>query len=152
MVGSQWWLLSTCRKFRAGGWLVSRWRAAKSMTMGPWIHQHQISSVDQTNLNGCLSLALEQLPQISDMAGPLGGPGCAHLGPGGAAKWVHGLLSRPLAPCVHICHLFAYFCYIFAHTNNFTSTSGTRWIINKILHMWWWFTSLYYAFRWNIDG
>ena len=96
------------------------------MTMGPWMHHHQIMAIDQTDLNGCLSLALEQLPWIGDVAGPLGGPGSALVGLGGATKWAHDLLSRPLAPCVHIYHIFAYFCSNFLHTNNSTSTSGTR--------------------------
>jgi len=84
------WIVRWCQ-----GWL----EAPKCMTMGPWIHRHQILSIDQTDLNGRLSLALKQLPWIDDVVGPLGGPG-------GAAKWAHGLLSRPLAPLVYICHHF----------------------------------------------
>ena len=61
-------------------------------------------------------------------------------------------MPRPLALYVHICHLFGQTLVYFLHTNNSTSTSGTMWIINKILHMWWWFTSLYHAFGWNVDG
>ena len=84
------------------------------------------------------------------MAGPLGEPGDALVGPVSRPKWAQGLLPRPLAPYVHICHLFGQTLVYFLHTNNSTSTSGTRWIINKILHMWWWFTSLYHAFGWNV--
>ena len=86
--------------------LVSQLEAPKSMIMGPWIHRHQILSIDQTDLNGRLSLALKQLPWIDDVVGPLGGPG-------GAAKWAHGLLSRPLAPCVHVCYQFGLFLLYF---------------------------------------
>jgi len=67
-----------------GGRLVSQLEPPKCMTMGPWIHHHQILAIDQTDLNGRLALALEQLPQIGDMAWPLGA--C------GTAKWAQGSL------------------------------------------------------------
>jgi hypothetical protein len=92
--------------------------APKSTIMGPWIHREQILSVDQIDLNGGFSLALEQLPWISDVAGPLGGLSGTHVGRGGAAKWALDLLSHPLAPCVHVCHHFGIFLLYFLHTNN----------------------------------
>ena len=71
-------------------------------------------------------MALKQLPWIDDVVGPLGGPGGALVGPDGAAKWSIGLLSRPLASLVHVCHHFGQILLYFLHINNFRSTSGTR--------------------------
>ena len=96
------------------------------MTIGTWIHRHQILSIDQTDLNGRLSLALEQLSRIGDMAWPLGLLGGTLVGTGSLAMWGQGLLPRPLAPCVHTYHHFGLFLLYFLHTNNSTSTSETR--------------------------
>ena len=102
-----------------GGRLVSQMEPPKCMTMGPWIHHNQILAIDQTNLNGCLSLALELLPWIGDVAWPLGGPSGALVGPSGAAKWAQGSLPCPLAS---MCPYLSPFCQIliyYLHTNNF---------------------------------
>ena len=48
-------------------------------------------------LNGRLSLALEQLSWIGDMAWPLGGPSSALVGPSDTAKCAQGSLPHPLA-------------------------------------------------------
>jgi hypothetical protein len=50
----------------------------------------------------------ESLPQIGDMARPLGTPGDAMVGLLDVAKWAQGLLSRPLASFVHFLHQFAH--------------------------------------------
>ena len=59
-------------------------------------------------LDQCMGRLVEQLPRIGDVAGPLGTPDDAHVGPPGVAKLAQGPLPRPLASCVHICHLFAH--------------------------------------------
>jgi hypothetical protein len=43
---------------------------------------------------------------------------------------------------VHVCHHFGQNLPYFLHTNNSPSTSGTRWNLNIIRHMWWWFSVL----------
>jgi hypothetical protein len=115
--------------------VVKSVESSKCMTMVPWIHHEQILSLDQTDLDGGFPLAKEEIPQISDVAGP-------QVGPGGTCIWALGLLSRPLGPNVHVCHHFGVFLPYFLHTNNSTSTSGTRWNLNINLHMWWWFSML----------
>jgi hypothetical protein len=85
------------------------------MTMGPWIHVLSIVTVDQTDLDQHVPLAEEELPQIIDLAkcpgGTLEGQAAPlwgwPAGPSGPKASCHVHLS----PCVHICHLFAYFFY-----------------------------------------
>jgi hypothetical protein len=67
----------------------------------------------QTDLNQHLGELVEQLPLIGDMDSANeahGGPGGAlvgrPMGPSGPKASCHVHLS----PCVHICHLIAYFC------------------------------------------
>ena len=74
--------------------------APNGMTMGPWIQGLPISSLIKPTLNGRLSLLLEELPWIGDVAGPLGGPGGAQ-----------GLLPYPL---VSMCPYLSPFWSIFA--------------------------------------
>jgi hypothetical protein len=90
---------------------------------GPMNHRKQILSLNQTYLDGGFPLANEEIPWISEMAGPQVGPGGALVGPGGACLWALGLLSHPLVPNVHVCHHFGLFLPYFL---NSTSTNGTR--------------------------
>ena len=94
--------------------------------MDPSIHHELILALDQTDLNGGFSLAEEELPRITDVAWRLGWPGGAHVGLGGGPKWVQGPLSHPLGSLAHVCHHFGQIFPYFLHTNNSTSTSGTR--------------------------
>ena len=69
----------------------------------------------QTNLNQRMGELVEQLPQIGDVASAkvaLGGSGGALVGPTGGPKWPQGLLPRPLASYVCICHHFGQNSYI----------------------------------------
>jgi hypothetical protein len=71
------------------------------------------------------------------------------LGPGGAYLWAQVALPCLVAPMVHVCHHFGLFLPYFLHTNNSTSTSGTRWNLNIILHMWWWFSCFWVKCWWS---
>jgi hypothetical protein len=70
------------------------------------------------------------------------GPGGTQVWPSGMYLWAQVALPCPLAPMVCVCHHFGLFLPYFLHINNSTSTSGTRWNLNIILHMWWWFSML----------
>jgi hypothetical protein len=76
-------------------------------------HREQILSLNQTYLDGGFPLAKEEIPWISEMAGPQVGPGGTLVGSGDACLW-------PSACChVHLFQMFmfvtilAYFCHIF---------------------------------------
>jgi hypothetical protein len=56
----------------------------------------------QTDLNQHIGELVEQLPRIGDVASAKVALG----GPAGGPKWPHGLLPRPLASYVCICHHF----------------------------------------------
>jgi hypothetical protein len=86
--------------------------SSKCMTMGPWICHEQILSLDQIDLDGGFPLAEEEIPRISDVAGPQVEPGGALVGLDDASLWALGLLSCPLVWNVHICHHFGLFCHI----------------------------------------
>ena len=63
----------------------------------------------QTNLNQHMGEVVEQLPRIGDVASAkvaLRGLGNALVGPVGGPKCPQGLLPRPLASYVCICHHF----------------------------------------------
>jgi len=88
---------------RAEIWIVRRFQGRfevpKCMTMGPWIHRHATSDIDQTDIEWT---RVEQLPWIGNMARArvaLGGMVCGPL--------AH--LPRPLDSQVHICHQFGLF-------------------------------------------
>jgi hypothetical protein len=72
LISSQWRLL---RQHMVKLRQEVSWRGSKPMTMGPWIHDLFIMTIDQTDLDQRFLLALEGLPQIDDVTKCQGGTG-----------------------------------------------------------------------------
>jgi hypothetical protein len=114
-------------------WFGGRLEGSKSMTVDPWIQDHSIMTIDANRLKSTHGRACGEAPMDWWCGQCQGGT----WGPCGALV---GLASGPkafyhvhLSPCVHICHIFAYFCSNFLHTNKSPCTSGNMWIINIII-------------------
>ena len=139
--------------FRTNGMRWSKLVQSMVTMKSPWIQGHSISSLDAKRcwMDDWEGLWSSSHGSVTWQSAKLALGGAGRL-LGGVGLWAQVALTRPLASLVHVCHHFGLFFLYFLHTNNSTSTSGTRWNWNKILHMWWWFTSLYHAFGWNVDG
>jgi hypothetical protein len=123
------------------------------LVVGPWIQGHSILSLGANWLKINGGEGLEDLSYgLVTWQGQVGLRATPWwrwpMWPSGPKAPYHVYLP----PLSIFCTIFAQILLKFLHTKNTPCTSGTRWIINKIQHMWWWFTSLYDAFGWNIDG
>jgi hypothetical protein len=123
--------------------------------MAPWIHGLFIMTIDWTDLDQHIPLVLEGLPWISDVAKCQVGTRWCRAAP----RWHWAMLAcGPRWPChVHLlpwsisvtilAKIYHIFCIQIILQAQMELVK-----LKKILHMWWWFTSLYHAFRWNVDG
>jgi hypothetical protein len=92
--------------------------------------------LDQTDKDQRWRSSVEALPRISD--------GAWGVGPSSNARWRRPMLHcGPRSPAMSTCLLcmpFVHFCEFSCIQIFFSSTSGTRWIININWHMWCCFT------------